>query len=894
MTLNFKIKKARAKYPGLLSVINYESILFGIFIYRQKLNYPAPVTQKTPQSSKATSRQLSVIFVFMFSILPGLIGIWGSACAQTGKQVSYKGVVVSQAHEPLENTYISIVGQQTGTHSNASGVFDLEIPAQVPVRVQFKAPGYVTIEKVVFRDQVSESLDTVMLTQAKSSLEDVTVTADKKREEAGLIAVDANQARVNPSAVGGIEGLLKTFVGSNNELTSQYAVRGGNYDENLVYVNGFEIYRPFLVSSGQQEGLSFINADLTENVRFYTGGFQAKYGDKLSSVLDVAYQNPERGGGSAYLSLLEQGLSLKGISDNKKFSYLIGLRNKTNRNVVKSQATTGNYIPSSADLQGLFVYRFSPKFRMELLGDYNKTKFLFYPEQTKLTASVFSPYYVANYGVNIDFEGSEKDKYSTGFAGLTAVVNPNDHTELKFMASYYQDKEKQEQDITGAYEFGERDENGNIIDDPDNLLGVGVNQSYARNNLRIQVMSLQHQGSLKQGVHFIQWGAALQRQEIDSRINQWNYSDSAGYSLPVGGDQLQLSQYMRSRDQFAIQRISGYLQDNLRLGHKSDYTLQYGVRANYNDLNQELLISPRAGFSFKPGGWKRDVIFKASAGMYQQPAFYREMVTLDGSLNKAIKAQKSMQGVIGLDYQMQLFNRPARITSELYYKHLYDVIPYDIDNVRIQYYGQNNAKAYVFGWESRLFTQFVKGADSWLSLGVMQAREKIDGLSYQNYYNQLGELITAASEDKVATDSTTQSVGWLRRPSDRLITFGMFFQDYLSTNKNVKVYLNTIYGTNLPFNIPGSTRYRNALEIPAYLRMDIGFSALLLDGSKQRKKHAPFKGVKDIWASFEIFNLINRDNTISYMLLKDFNNDTYALPNRLTPRLVNFKIAVDW
>ncbi|QEC71507.1 hypothetical protein FSB73_07325 [Arachidicoccus ginsenosidivorans] len=253
-----------------------------------------------------------------------------------------------------------------------------------------------------------------------------------------------------------------------------------------------------------------------------------------------------------------------------------------------------------------------------------------------------------------------------------------------------------------------------------------------------------------------------------------------------------------------------------------------------------------------------------------------------------------MQGVLGLDYQMRLFNRPARLTSELYYKHLYDVIPYDIDNVRIQYYGQNNAKAYVAGLETRLFTQFVKGADSWLSLGIMQTKEKIDGLSYENYYNQSGELITASSVDKVATDSASHQVGWLRRPTDRLITFGMFFQDYLSTDKNFKVYLNTIYGTNLPFNIPGSTRYRNALEIPAYLRMDIGFSALLLDGSKPRKKHAPFKGVQHIWASFEIFNLINRDNTISYMLLKDFKNDTYALPNRLTPRLVNFKIAVDW
>ena len=835
-----------------------------------------------------------LVNLFTFSVISVLAAIQGACLFAQKPLADYRGVVLSYTHEPLENVFIHRAGEKTGVNTDSRGFFQLRIPVDIPVRVIFKGLNLETFQKVVFRDGQTGPVDTIILAEQQNGLEEVRVTADNKREETGLIAVDANQARVNPSAVGGIEGLLKTFVGSNNELTSQYSVRGGNYDENLVYVNGFEIYRPFLVSSGQQEGLSFINPDLTGNVRFYTGGFQAKYGDKLSSVLDVQYQQPDKNGGSVYLSLLEQGLSLKGISDNKKFTYLVGLRNKTNRNVIKSQATSGNYIPSSSDLQGLLVYRFSPAFRMEFLGDYNKTKFLFYPEQTKLTASVFSPYYVANYGVNIDFEGSERDYYSTGFAGLTGVITPNGHTELKFMASYYQDKEKQQQDILGAYEFGQRDENGNILDDPENLLGVGVNQSYARNNLHINVFNLQHQGTWKKNAHFLQWGASLQRQMIDSRINQWNYSDSAGYSLPMDGAQLNLSAFMNSRDKFNIQRVSGYLQDNVHFGESGLYTLQYGVRANYNDLNEEFLVSPRAGFSFKPAGWKRDVIFKASAGMYAQPAFYREMVTMDGSLNKAIKAQKSMQGVLGLDYQMKLFNRAARLTSEFYYKHLYDVIPYDIDNVRIQYYGQNNAKAYVAGWETRLFTQFVKGADSWLSLGFMQAKEKIDGLGYEDYYNQSGELITAATTDKIATDSTSHEVGWLRRPTDRLITFGMFFQDYLSTDKNFKVYLNTIYGTNLPFNIPGSTRYRNALEIPAYLRMDIGFSALLLDGSKPRKKHAPFKGIQHIWASFEIFNLINRDNTISYMLLKDFKNDTYALPNRLTPRLVNFKIAVDW
>lgn len=833
-----------------------------------------------------------ILFIFLFMSFG--FCLLSRAQSQTGT-VIYKGIVLDQGLRPVAGAFIHIKERTTGAYADQQGLFSLSIPASTPVRIVFTALNFQPLEKIILlTSEQPGQPDTLILITKPTTLEDVKVAADQKRDQAGLIDVDASQARVNPSATSGIEGLIKTFVGSNNELSSQYSVRGGNYDENLVYVNGFEIYRPFLVSNGQQEGLSFINPDLTENVRFYTGGFQAKYGDKMSSVLDVTYQKPEENGGSAYISLLEQGLSLKGISGNKKFSYLLGARNKTNRNVIKSQQTTGNYIPSSSDFQGLMTYRFSPKFRLELLGDYGTTKFLFYPEETKLTASVFSPYFVADYGVNIDFSGSEKDKYSTAFAGLTAVHQPNDHTELKYMASYYQDKEIQQTDITGAYVFGQRDEHGNIEDNPESIMGVGSNQQYARNGLDIKVLGFQHQGNWKKGAHFLQWGAGFQRQEIDSRVNQWTYSDSAGYGLPAGTEQLQMQDYMHNRDHFYINRTSAYIQDNLRFGGAGDFLLQWGARGNYNDLNKEWLISPRAGISLKPAGWRKDVVFRASAGNYSQPAFYREMVAYDGHLNKQIKAQKSWQGVLGLDYQFQLFQRPAKLTSELYYKYMYDVIPYDIDNVRIRYYGLNNATAYVGGWETRLFTQFVKGAESWLSLGIMQAKEKIDGLSYQNYFNAQGEQITASTQDKIPSDSSTQQVGWLRRPTDKLITFGMFFQDYLSTNKNFKVYLNTLYGTNLPFNIPGSTKYRNALEIPAYLRMDIGFSALLLDGTKPQRSHSPFGGIKNIWASFEIFNLINRDNTISYMLLKDFQNDTYALPNRLTPRLINFKIMVNW
>ena len=342
-------------------------------------------------------------------------------------------------------------------------------------------------------------------------------------------------------------------------------------------------------------------------------------------------------------------------------------------------------------------------------------------------------------------------------------------------------------------------------------------------------------------------------------------------------------------------RISGYLQDNMQWGDSTRFTLQTGIRYNYNTLNKELLFSPRIGFSLHPGNWQKDVVIKASAGLYQQPPFYREMRRFDGSVNTALKAQKSWQVSIGADYNLKFLQRPGRLTTEIFYKNMWDVVPYDIDNVRLRYYGENNAKAWAAGIETRFYGELVNDAESWVSLGILRSRENIDNDFFTQYYNAAGELITAGTEDKVITDSTTNEVGWLRRPTDRLINFGMFFQDYLSTNKNFKGFLNLLYGSNLPFNIPGSIRYRNALEVDPYLRIDLGMSAMLISSEKQnRRSHSPFKNFESLWITVEIFNVIDRPNTISYQLVKDFENTTYALPNRLTPRMLNLKIAARW
>ncbi len=807
------------------------------------------------------------------------------------------GRVINEEDKPLTHATIQVLNTTANTFTNDSGFFSITVPADKPVAIIFSFTGYNSVQKNFYLHGDEKENVVIKLTPVTKQLNDVLVKDDKDRKQDGLINIDASKALLNPSPISGIESLIKVFVGSNNELTSQYTVRGGGYDENLAYVNDFEIYRPYLVSSGQQEGLSFINPELTGNVKFYNGGFQAKYGDKMSSALDVTYRKPTRNGGSAYIGLLEQGLHLEGIAANSKVTYLIGVRNRNNRNLLSTQSTKGNYIPASNDQQGLITWQASPKLRLEALGNLSQTKFTLIPEQSQLTSSVFSPLFSGSIGLDIFFEGREKSRYSTNFIGLTAIHQPKKNLQLKWMISYFKDHEEENRDIGGTYLFGERsfDENSSSYGLIVNPYGSGFNQNYARNELDIAVLNAAHKGSLSVRHHFFQWGNTIEQQKISDGIHEWEYRDSAGYSLPYDPSQQGVYSYANADANIDVTRFSGYIQDNIQLKDSSGFTLQAGVRYNYNTLNKELLISPRIGFSFKPKNWEKDIIFRAAAGIYDQPPFYREMRRYDGSLNTSLKAQKSWQLSGGFDYNFTWLGRPARLATEVYYKNMTDIVPYDVENVHIQYFGENMATAYAAGIEARLFGELVKDAESWLSIGIMRTREDLSNDFFTQYYNAAGEEIGQNTPDKIPTDSITASIGYLRRPTDRLVTFGMFFQDYLSTNKNFKVYFSTLYGSNLPYNIPGSTRYRNALVIDPYLRVDIGFSALLLDSEKSnRRSRNPFYGFENIWASLEIFNVIDRLNTISYELVKDFDNNTYTLPNRLTPRLVNFKIIARW
>ncbi|MBC8035283.1 MAG: TonB-dependent receptor [Chitinophagaceae bacterium] len=808
------------------------------------------------------------------------------------KYAYVRGTVLDENETPVSRASVTILGRNAGTFTNDSGAFYITVPAERAFALVFSFTGYKTDQRNFLLSVREEEQIVVRLQRGSKNLETVVITDQRVRQEAGMLSLNPKNAINIPSPITGIESLIKVFVGSNNELTSQYSVRGGNYDENLIYVNDFEVFRPYLVRSGQQEGLSFINPEMTRSVNFSNGGFQARYGDKMSSVLDIQYRKPKGFAGSAYVGLLEQGFHLEGASSNNRFSFLAGVRNRSNRNLFGSQETKGNYVPSSSDLQMLLTYQLNDKWSAEFLGNISGTSFKLRPEFSKQTSSVFSPLYTANLGLDIFFDGREEDNYSTNMMGLSIISQVRKNLRLKWLLSRFENDEEESVDIIGAYLFGDREFDKSkpsfgLITNP---LGAGVYQNYARNRLNIQLLNAGHKGYLDKGLHFFQWGINVERQTIKDKLNEWEYQDSAGYSLPYNPGDLSLYKVLKSNADLELTRFTGYLQDNIAFSDSSGFTLQAGIRYNYNTLNKELLLSPRVGFSWTPAAWKKDFVFRGAAGIYNQPPFYRELRRYDGTINKDLKAQKSWQLVGGFDYNFKAVNRPFRFTAEAYYKNMRDVVSYDIDNVRLRYSGENNAKAYAAGVEMRLFGEIVKDAESWVSLGLMRTREDISNDFYYNYRNAAGDIISAESEDQVVADSLKQTVGWLRRPSDRLINFGMFFQDYLSTNKNIKMYLNTLYGSNLSYNIPNSVKYRNALKIPPYIRIDIGFSALLLDSDRsKRRSHSPFRRFENIWATLEVFNLIDRANTISYLLIKDFSNTTYTIPNRLTPRLLNVK-----
>jgi CarboxypepD_reg-like domain/TonB-dependent Receptor Plug Domain len=811
------------------------------------------------------------------------------------------GHITDQQKNPIELANIAITGQPGGTTTDQLGYYELSVPAFQEVKISVSFIGFTTETIVVKVSDSSRKKLNITLSESTTLLPGFEVR-DRQARRNNFTRIDPKDAKVVPSISGGVEDLIKTLPGvsSNNELSSQYSVRGGNYDENLVYVNGIEIYRPFLIRSGQQEGLSFLNSDLVSSIQFSAGGFDAKYGDKMSSVLDIKYKRPTAFAASVSASLLGVHGHVEGITKNKKFSYLLGVRHQSNQYILKGLQTEGDYKPNFTDVQGLLAYKLNKKWNVSFLGNYARNSYQLIPSSRTTQFGTIQE----AYQLKIYFDGQEVDKFETFFGALSTEYTPHKDLQLRFTASAFQTIESETFDIQGQYWIGklETDFGNEQFGDVIEAQGVGTYLDHARNYLNATVMSAQHNGTYSFDNKTLQWGVKFRHEIIDDRLNEWEMVDSAGFTVPspldsVGSNNpphpdLYLNDVVKTDININSNRYTGFVQNTWEyLGHKVDKTFTLGMRFNYWDFNEQFLFSPRATYTLKPN-WDRDVLFRLSAGYYYQPPFYKEIRDFEGNLNPNIKAQKSIHIVAGASYNFNAWSRPFVFTGELYYKYLDDLIPYEIDNVRIRYLAKNNAHGYAAGIDMKVNGEFVKGVESWASLSIMKTEEDIEDDFYYNYYNSDGaQIIAGFTENSTPTDSSRVEPGFIPRPTDQRVSFSLFFQDYLPKNPSYKMHLKLVFGSRLPFGPPDSPKYEHVLRIPSYRRIDIGFSKQVIGENAMQPTKGLFKHIESLWITAEVFNLLQTNNTVSYIWVKDVSNREYAVPNYLTPRQLNIRIV---
>ena len=827
----------------------------------------------------------------------------------TFAQVKSKGVVYGQiTGEDGKGLFqVNIQVQETNTGrrtivtsvSKNDGSYELQVPSETPLTLIYSMLGYIRqTSQLIIKPNDRVNLD-IRLQIQPTQLSTVVIT-ERVDRTLNVTRIDPKSASVIPNASGSVETLIKSQPGvsSNNELSSQYSVRGGNYDENLVYVNDIEIFRPFLVRSGQQEGLSFLNSDLISSISFSAGGFEAKYGDKMSSVLDIRYRRPTTFSGSGMLSLLGASIHLEGASKNQKFTWLTGLRQKSNQYLLKNMETKGEYNPSFTDIQALLTYTFSPKFEVSFLGNYAQNIYRLIPQNRETSFGTINE----ALRLQIYFEGEEADRFNNGTAALSFNWRPNTDLSLKLTGSYFRSLESESFDILGQYWIGqiETDLNKPNFGDVLETKGVGSFLNHSRNHLTADVFNIEQRGSFNRPHYQFQWGVKYQRESIDDRLSEWTMIDSVGYSLPnppqKPGDIPQnpefiLSSTLKTQHQLTSNRTNGFIQNTFFLRTDSvKFWINTGLRSSYWDVNNEWLFSPRAIVNYKPN-WKSNITFRLSSGLYQQPPFYRELRDLEGQLHLNTPAQKSIHLLTGTDWIFKAWDRPFKFTTEVYYKFLSDLIPYEIDNVRIRYLSNQTAKGYAKGIDFKINGEFVPGLESWASLSIMKTEEDIKDDYYYKYLNSNGDIIVPGyTTNKVAVDSIKIEPGFIPRPTDQRINFSLFFQDYLPGNPTYKVHLSLFYGSRLPFGPPGSPKYMHTLRIPPYRRVDIGFSKQIIGEEASFKPKGGLRFIKSLWISAEVFNLFQISNTISYIWVNDINNRQYAVPNYLTPRQINIKL----
>lgn len=807
---------------------------------------------------------------------------------------------------------ISIPGSGLGVSSKNDGSYRITIPADSAVTVAFSFIGYETQRFLLNLKPRQEKTANITMKSKSETFKEFVVSEERNRTT-NLIKIDPKFTEKLPTPSGNFEAILFTMPGvaSNNELSSTYNVRGGNFDENLIYVNDMEVYRPFLIRSGQQEGLSFTNPDLVENVLFSAGGFDAVYGDKMSSVLDIKYKRPSKPEGSASVSLLGATAHYGDASKDYRFTQIHGIRYRTNQYVLQGLQTQAEYQPQFIDYQGYFTYQINTEWELGLLLNASQNQYLFVPQSRETEFGNVNE----ALQLSIFFDGQEVDAYSTGTASLSATFKPSKKTNLRFISSFFRTVESETFDIEGAYRLDEldRDLGSENFGEVKFNRGVGGFINHARNYLEANVANLQHKGTHYSKFAQIDWGVRYQLEEINDRLKEWEYQDSTGYASPQGVNDLNwtfldsdtlnpvpqsprqtvdMKRSVRSNNDILSQRIMGYFQLKKTLDLDSnELSFTTGVRANHWDFNGQTTISPRASIALKPN-WKKDWLFRLAWGYYHQPPFYREMRNIDGIVNPNIRAQESIHLVFGSDYNFTMFNRPFKLTSEAYYKKYNDLIPYEIDNVRIRYYAENSSSGYASGLDFRVFGEFVKGIDSWITLGLMETKEDLENDSYIERYNKDGELIISGyTFDNVAVDSAVFYPGAIPRPTDQRLRFSIFFQDYVPKIPDLKVNLNFLFASGLPFGPPSFNRYQDTLRMPPYRRVDVGFSYDIVKPDRERKPQGKFQFVDRAWVSVEVFNMFGINNTISYLWVRDITDRIYGVPNFLTNRRLNIKLA---
>ena len=776
-----------------------------------------------------------------------------------GQSVRIFGFVSNQNHEVVEG--VSIEHKRNGTITDAKGYYSITIPSGKKSSLVFTHLSYEN-QVINFPSSLNnEHRFDITLKKEITQISEVELIDEVLRNQ-NVTTLDKKNINVITGPTGGVEGLISTLAGvsTKNEMSSQYSVRGGNFDENLVYVNGFEIYRPFLVRGGEQEGLSFVNSDMVENITFSSGGFDAKYGDKLSSVLDIQYKDPKEWRSHLTLSFLGVNATVEGVSKSKRWSHITSYRQKTNQFLLNSLDTESNYLPRFRDFQSLNIFHFNSSIKLSLLAHYSSNTYQSNPQTRQSDfGTVDKPL-----RLNIYFDGQEKDAYESGMGAARFDYQIHDSLKMSLSASIFQTLEEEYYDVEAQYFLGSLDNSlssdnfGEVVGNR----GVGGYLRHARNDLFAQVYNAQYRGKFYKKKSNLEWGVKYQHELIDDRLKEWQLIDSSGFSTPQGLDTLlELFEFVQAENELNSSRYSAFVQQvGYFHAYNARFTYSLGLRSLYWTLNDEFFLSPRASLSYLPN-WKRDVLFRASIGSYNQSPFYRELRNKKGVLFPDLNAQKSTHFVLSSDYNFQSWDRPFKFVGELYYKRLTDIIPYEIENLRIRYLPELSASGYTVGVDLRVNGEFVPGVESWASMSLLSSREDIENDGH----------------------------GYIPRPTDQRFGFSMFFQDYLPNRPSYKMNLKLHYSSGLPTGALNSERHEQLFRIPSYKRVDIGFSKIIKqDGIGSKSNY--LKHFDSLILSLEIFNLLGIRNTISYLWVTDVVQNQYAVPNYLTSRLLNVKI----